>query len=109
MTVACKSSMRILAATEPGDPHAADQLLPLVYDELHKLAAQLTFHSKVWHLKPRQVVFELLCPMANLCRQPTEKRWRNRPSRPLDSRAPAPADFNSGRPESLALAADAIR
>jgi RNA polymerase sigma factor (TIGR02999 family) len=31
---------RILAAVEQGDPHAADQLLPLVYDELRRLAAQ---------------------------------------------------------------------
>jgi RNA polymerase sigma factor (TIGR02999 family) len=30
---------RILAAIEQGDPHAAQQLLPLVYDELRKLAA----------------------------------------------------------------------
>jgi RNA polymerase sigma factor (TIGR02999 family) len=29
----------ILSAIENGDPHAADQLLPLVYDELRKLAA----------------------------------------------------------------------
>jgi RNA polymerase sigma factor (TIGR02999 family) len=31
---------RILSAIKQGDPHAADQLLPLVYDELRKLAAQ---------------------------------------------------------------------
>jgi hypothetical protein len=31
---------QILAAIEQGDPHAADQLLPLVYDELRTLAAQ---------------------------------------------------------------------
>src|SRR5882757_4462283 len=31
---------RILADIEQGDPHAAEQLLPLVYDELRKLAAQ---------------------------------------------------------------------
>jgi hypothetical protein len=31
---------RILSGIEAGDPHAAEQLLPLVYDELHKLAAQ---------------------------------------------------------------------
>jgi RNA polymerase sigma factor (TIGR02999 family) len=31
---------RILSATEQGDAHAADQLLPLVYHELRKLAAQ---------------------------------------------------------------------
>jgi RNA polymerase sigma factor (TIGR02999 family) len=31
---------RILSDVEQGDPHAADQLLPLVYEELRKLAAQ---------------------------------------------------------------------
>jgi RNA polymerase sigma factor (TIGR02999 family) len=31
---------RILSALEQGDPHAAEQLLPLVYDELRQLAAQ---------------------------------------------------------------------
>jgi RNA polymerase sigma factor (TIGR02999 family) len=32
--------IRILSAVEQGDRHAAEQLLPLVYDELRKLAAQ---------------------------------------------------------------------
>jgi RNA polymerase sigma factor (TIGR02999 family) len=31
---------RVLSAIEQGDPHAVDQLLPLVYEELRKLAAQ---------------------------------------------------------------------
>src|SRR5437763_15235521 len=31
---------RILTAVEQGEPHAAEQLLPLVYDELRRLAAQ---------------------------------------------------------------------
>jgi RNA polymerase sigma factor (TIGR02999 family) len=31
---------QILAAIDRGDPHAAERLLPLVYDELRKLAAQ---------------------------------------------------------------------
>ena len=31
---------RILSAIEQGDPHAADQLLPLVYEELRQLATQ---------------------------------------------------------------------
>jgi RNA polymerase sigma factor (TIGR02999 family) len=31
---------RILSAIEHGDPHAAEQLLPLVYDELRRLAAE---------------------------------------------------------------------
>src|ERR1700741_1818140 len=37
---------RILSAIEQGDPHAAEQLLPLVYDELRKLAAQKLAHEK---------------------------------------------------------------
>jgi RNA polymerase sigma factor (TIGR02999 family) len=31
---------RILSAIDQGDPHAAEQLLPLVYDELRRLAAE---------------------------------------------------------------------
>ena len=37
---------RILSAIERGDPHAAEQLLPLVYDELRKLAAQKLAQEK---------------------------------------------------------------
>ena len=37
---------RILSAIEQGDPHAAEQLLPLVYDELRKLAALKLAHEK---------------------------------------------------------------
>jgi RNA polymerase sigma factor (TIGR02999 family) len=37
---------RILSALEQGDPHAAEQLLPLVYDELRQLAAQKLAQEK---------------------------------------------------------------
>lgn len=37
---------RILSAIEGGDPSAAEQLLPLVYDELRKLAAQKLAQEK---------------------------------------------------------------
>jgi RNA polymerase sigma factor (TIGR02999 family) len=37
---------RILSGIEQGDPHAAEQLLPLVYDELRKLAAQKLAQEK---------------------------------------------------------------
>jgi len=37
---------RILSAIEQGDPHASEQLLPLVYDELRKLAAQKLAQEK---------------------------------------------------------------
>src|SRR5262249_50845472 len=37
---------RTLSALEHGDPHAAEQLLPLVYDELRQLAAQKLAQEK---------------------------------------------------------------
>ena len=37
---------RILSAIEKGDPHAAEQLLPLVYQELRTLAAQKLAQEK---------------------------------------------------------------
>ena len=37
---------RILSAVEHGDPTAAEQLLPLVYDELRRLAAQRLAREK---------------------------------------------------------------
>jgi RNA polymerase sigma factor (TIGR02999 family) len=37
---------RVLTAIEQGDPHAAEQLLPLVYDELRQLAAQKLAQEK---------------------------------------------------------------
>ena len=37
---------RILSALEQGDPHAAEQLLPLVYEELRQLAAQRLAQEK---------------------------------------------------------------
>jgi RNA polymerase sigma factor (TIGR02999 family) len=42
---------RILAAIEEGDPQAAEQLLPLVYDELRQLAA-----AKLTQEKPGQTL-----------------------------------------------------
>ena len=37
---------RILSAIEQGEPQAAEQLLPLVYDELRKLAAHKLAQEK---------------------------------------------------------------
>jgi hypothetical protein len=37
---------RTQSAIEQGDPHAAEQLQPLVYDELRKLAAQRLAQQK---------------------------------------------------------------
>lgn len=40
---------QVLAAIDAGDPHAAEQLLPLVYDELRKLATGHIAHEAVGH------------------------------------------------------------
>ena len=40
---------RILSAIEQGDPSASEQLLPLVYDELRKLAAEKMAHERPGH------------------------------------------------------------
>src|SRR5512140_1504299 len=37
---------RVLSAIEQGDPQAAEELLPLVYDELRKLAAEKMAQEK---------------------------------------------------------------
>lgn len=50
---------RILSAVEQGDPHAAEQLLPLVYDELRKLAAaRMAAESSDHTLQPTALVHE---------------------------------------------------
>src|SRR4051812_28580211 len=36
---------QLLSAIEQGEPHAAEQLLPLVYDELRRLAGQKMAHE----------------------------------------------------------------
>jgi len=49
----------ILAAIQHGDPHAAQELLPLVYDELRKLAAaRLARESGGQTLQPTALVHE---------------------------------------------------
>jgi RNA polymerase sigma factor (TIGR02999 family) len=50
---------RIMSAIEAGDPHAAAELLPLVYEELRRLAAQRLAQEKAGHtLEPTALVHE---------------------------------------------------
>ena len=46
MLVVMSDVTRILSAIEEGDPQAAEQILPLVYDELRRLAAQKLAQEK---------------------------------------------------------------
>ncbi len=50
---------KILSAIERGDPKAGDQLLPLVYDELRRLAARRLAHERPGQtLQPTALVHE---------------------------------------------------
>jgi RNA polymerase sigma factor (TIGR02999 family) len=72
----------ILSAIEQGDPRAAEQLLPLVYDELRKLAAQ-----KLAHEQPGQTLqATALVHEAYLRLVAGDQRERDGPSKAWDSR-----------------------
>ena len=50
---------RLLSAVERGDPNAAEQLLPLVYEELRRLAGQRLAHERPGQtLQPTALVHE---------------------------------------------------
>src|SRR4051812_29755451 len=73
---------RILSAIEQGDPHAAEQLLPLVYAELRQLAAQKLAQEKPGQtLEATALVHEAyLRLVASPGREPgeSEPHWDNR-------------------------------
>jgi RNA polymerase sigma factor (TIGR02999 family) len=71
---------RILSAIEQGDPHAAEQLLPLVYDELRKLAAQNLAQEKPGQtLDATALVHEAyLRLIANEPDAQAQENWANR-------------------------------
>src|ERR671935_420616 len=67
---------RILSAIEHGDPHAADQLLPLVYDELRQLAAQKLAHEKAGQtLQATALVHEAYVRLVDVDKA---QRWNSR-------------------------------
>jgi RNA polymerase sigma factor (TIGR02999 family) len=66
----------ILNAIEQGDPHAAEQLLPLVYDELRNLAAQKLAHEKPGQtLQPTDLVHEAYLRLVDV---DYAQRWAGR-------------------------------
>lgn len=71
---------RILAAIEQGDAHAADQLLPLVYDELRRFAAQKLAQEKPGQtLQATALVHEAyLRIIAGRPRDAIEPKWDGR-------------------------------
>ena len=67
---------RILSAIEQGDPHAAEQLLPLVYEELRNLAAQKLAREKPGQtLQATALVHEAYLRLVDV---ETAQRWNSR-------------------------------
>jgi ECF sigma factor len=54
---------QILSQIESGDPSAAEQLLPLFYDELRKLAAQRIAHEKPGRMRCMAVLGPSIAPV----------------------------------------------
>ena len=76
MTTAMTNVTPILSAIEQGDPHAAAQLLPLVYDELRKLAAQRLAQEKPGQtLQATALVHEAYVRLVD---QERAQRWESR-------------------------------
>src|SRR6516225_1735882 len=71
-----------LNGIEQGDPHAADQLLPLVYDELRRLAAQkLAREAPGQTLTATGLVHEAYLRLVSSAKSPGEKeevQWDSR-------------------------------
>ena len=66
----------VLSALEAGDPRAADQLVPLVYDELRKLAAARLAHEKPGQtLQPTALVHEAYLRLVDV---EHAQRWNSR-------------------------------
>src|SRR5262249_22522225 len=71
----------ILSAIEQGDPHAAEQLLPLVYEELRKLAALKLAQEKPGQtLEATALVHEAYLRLVASpgCEAGAEPRWNTR-------------------------------
>jgi RNA polymerase sigma factor (TIGR02999 family) len=88
---------RILSAIDEGDPHAAEQLLPLVYDELRKLAAQKLSQEKPGQtLQATALVHEAYLRLVNV---EEAQHWNSRghffaaaaEAAPLATTAPSPS------------------
>src|SRR5262245_19411996 len=72
---------RILSAIQQGDPHAASQLLPLVYDDLRRLAGQKLAHETPGQtLHPTALVHEAYLRLVASPEQEhgEEPNWDNR-------------------------------
>jgi RNA polymerase sigma factor (TIGR02999 family) len=76
LTTSMTNLTHLLSAIEQGDPHAAEQLLPLVYDELRKLATQKLAQEKPGQtLQATALVHEAYLRLVD---QDRAQRWESR-------------------------------
>src|SRR5580765_6886634 len=98
---------RILSQIEQGDPQAVEKLLPLVYDELRKLAAVKLAQEKPGQtLQATALVHEAYVRLVAACGEAGQETGKR--ERAPDSSAASPASFAS-RTHFFAAAAEAMR
>ncbi|MCI0358500.1 MAG: ECF-type sigma factor [Planctomycetaceae bacterium] len=100
---------RILSQIDSGDPSAAEQLLPLVYDELRKLAAAKLAHEKPGQtLQATALVHEAYLRLVGSQGPGTSSQEPGETNLAPGSRPLAPGSFDS-RGHFFAAAAEAMR
>jgi RNA polymerase sigma factor (sigma-70 family) len=100
---------RILSQIEQGDSRASEQLLPLVYSELRKLAAAKLAHEKPGQtLQATALVHEAYLRLVGTQEPEATNQLSSDSDLPSDSQAPAPVSFSS-RGHFFAAAAEAMR
>src|SRR5213596_83632 len=100
---------RILSQIEHGDPQAAEQLLPLVYRELRKLAAAKLAHEKPGQtLQATALVHEAYLRLVGSQEREAANQSSSDSDLPSDSQSLAPVSFSS-RGHFFAAAAEAMR
>jgi RNA polymerase sigma factor (sigma-70 family) len=101
---------RILSQIHSGDPAAAQQLLPLVYDELRKLAAAKMAHENPGHtLQATALVHEAYLRLVGGGKRSEVGSQKSEPESPASDLRPPTSDFWHSRGHFFAAAAEAMR
>jgi RNA polymerase sigma factor (TIGR02999 family) len=101
---------RILSALEEGDPHAAAQLLPLVYDELRKLAAAKLAQEKPGQtLQATALVHEAYLRLVGGGERSEVRNQKSKAQEQTSDLRPLTSDLWNSRGHFFAAAAEAMR
>jgi RNA polymerase sigma factor (sigma-70 family) len=101
---------RVLSAIDSGDPAAAEQLLPLVYDELRKLAAARLAHEKPGQtLQATALVHEAYLRLVGNPGKPEVRTQQSEAPSSNSNLQPLTPDLWHSRGHFFAAAAEAMR